>query len=157
MFDIDNRGDFWVVFLDLQEREKKEMKKVIHWQKVGHTLEEAIKRSPNPETTYLVKNHLLIWSCEFIVVSWRQVSSPRIKDLDQLSPVFDLVQGVVSDALRKTLQNVMQQFWFVKGHFLDFQVFFGRLAFNHVCGKCVGTSDKSKNSRFGSDLVSKNF
>lgn len=105
----------------------------------------------------LVEDLFLVRHGELFVVACRKISGPRIKDLDQLGATLDLVEGVVSDAIGEALKDEVQQFGLVEGHLFDFEVFFGRLTFDHVGSQCVGTSDKSEDGRFGADFFSENL
>jgi hypothetical protein len=81
------------------------------------------------------------------------MSSPRIKDLNQLSPIFNLKERVLSNRFGQLFENLMKERWFVKGHFLNLQVFLGRFALDKVGGKCVWTTDKTKDGSLGANFV----
>lgn len=85
------------------------------------------------------------------------MSGPRIKDLNQLSTILHLIAGILSNALGQLLENRVQEFGFIKGHFLDFQIFLARLALHQVGGEGVGTTDKAQDGSFGSDFFAKCF
>mmetsp|Transcript_29460 Transcript_29460/g.63168 ORF Transcript_29460/g.63168 Transcript_29460/m.63168 type:complete len:376 (-) Transcript_29460:78-1205(-) len=105
----------------------------------------------------LVEDLLLVRHGELFVVAGRQVSGPGVENLDQLGTVFDLVQGVVSDAVGKILEDGVEQFGLVEGHLFDFEVFLGRLTFDHVGCQCVRASDESEDGGFGADFFSENL
>ena len=85
------------------------------------------------------------------------MTSPRVKDLDQLSTIFNLVQGIVSNVIGQILKNGMEKFGLIECHFLDFQIFLGGLTLNEVGGQSVRTTDESKDGGFRSDLLAQDF
>jgi len=105
----------------------------------------------------LVEDLFLVGHGELFVVACGQVSSPGIEDLDQLGTVFDLVEGIVSDAIGKVLKDGVEQLGLVEGHLFDFEVFLGTLTFDHVRGQCVRTSDESEDGGFGANFFSEDL
>lgn len=77
------------------------------------------------------------------------MSSPRIKDLNQLSPILNLEQCILRNTFRQVLQNGMKELGLGECHLLNFEVLLRGFALDEVGGKSVGAADETKDGGFG--------
>jgi len=104
-----------------------------------------------------VQDLFLVGRREFVVIARREVSGPGIKNLNQLSTVFNLETRVFANVVSQLLENTVEEFGFCHGHFLDFQVFATRLAFDKVGGEGVRTANETKHGGVGSNFLAQCF
>mmetsp|Transcript_27674 Transcript_27674/g.33656 ORF Transcript_27674/g.33656 Transcript_27674/m.33656 type:complete len:268 (+) Transcript_27674:399-1202(+) len=79
-----------------------------------------------------------------IIIMWTQLSRPRIENLNELRPAFDLMTGIIANFHREMIQNVMEKFGFFERHFFYFEVVAGGATFHEVRGERVRTSDETE-------------
>mmetsp|Transcript_25486 Transcript_25486/g.71662 ORF Transcript_25486/g.71662 Transcript_25486/m.71662 type:complete len:211 (+) Transcript_25486:226-858(+) len=99
---------------------------------------------------------LLVRHRERLVLVLGQVPGPRIKHLDDLGALVDLVAGVVADVVRELRQDAVEQLRVFLAHLFDLRKSRSgpRLALDEVRGQREGQAHKPKDRRLVADLFS---